>query len=122
MNSLTGWEQNDDLHLPVPLSEPFESESAAVCDLRHQYYLPVETGNRESGTELETTEATMVSTERLDGLIKTCQLVISGELGASRAYCEMIIKPEEVIDICRDAKRWREHVRPPKNCDHRLDR
>ena len=64
----------------------------------------------------------MVSAERLNALIKTCEEVLSGDVSASAAFRNLIITPAEVIDLCRDAKRWREHVRPPRNCDHRLDR
>ena len=63
-----------------------------------------------------------VSTERLDELIRVCQEVLDGTESPSEAFRNLIIRPAEVIDICRDAKRWREHVRPPTRCDHRLDR
>ena len=64
-----------------------------------------------------------VSTERLDELIRIMENIRDGE-GYRPEYAKALTIGDgtEWLDIFRDAKRWREHVRPPTRCDHRLDR
>jgi len=115
---------DDPLLLPMPLPERRGPEAADLPTLRPEPLLPRQArySRGDAGREVGEEETLMVSTERLDELIRVCEAILRGEIRGSAAYRNLIITPEEVIDLCRDAKRWREHVRPPRNCDHRLDR
>jgi len=62
------------------------------------------------------------STERLDQIINAIEKHLKGDAAFMELFKDIRIGVEETLDMARDAKRWREHVRPPTRCDHRLDR
>ena len=55
-----------------------------------------------------------VSTERLDELIKVWTRIGNRQGDPASNYKRGNVDPWEAVDIFRDAKAWREHVRPPK--------
>jgi len=115
----------DPLRLSVPLHEHREDETADLPSVRNQRILPRQAGDRggdarrEVGTEAETVST---STERLDQIIGAIEKHLKGDVPSHELFRDIRISVEETLDMARDAKRWREHVRPPTRCDHRLDR